>query len=98
MYVIAARYLTKEGEEGKVAEYLSRMAELSNSDVEPGCVLYAINQSVENPRSFLLYEQYHDEAGFTAHTQTDYFKELVLGGAVPLLEHRERDIYNLIAP
>ncbi len=98
MYVIAARYLTKEGEEDRVAELLSQMAQLSNSDVEPGCVLYAINQATDNPRSFLLYEQYRDEAGFTAHTQTDYFKELVLEGAVPLLEHREREIYNLIAP
>ena len=98
MYVIAARYLTKAGEEDKVAELLTKMAELCNSDVEPGCVLYAINQSTENPRSFLLYEQYQDEAGFQAHTQTDYFKEMVLGGAVPLLEHREREIYTLIAP
>ena len=98
MYVIAARYLTKEGEEEKVAALLTRMAALSNSDAEPGCVLYAINQSTENPRSFLLYEQYPDEAGFHAHTQTDYFKELVLNGAVPLLERREREIYTLIAP
>jgi autoinducer 2-degrading protein len=98
MYVIAARYLTKEGEEEKVASFLKRRAELSNSAIEPGCVLYAINQSTENPRSFLLYEQYSDEAGFQAHTQTDYFKELVLGGAVPLLERREREIYTLIAP
>lgn len=98
MYVIAARYLTKSGEEGTVAELLAKMARLSNSDAEPGCVLYAINQSIENPRSFLLYEQYRDEEAFTAHTQTDYFKELVLDGAVPLLEHRERETYDLIAP
>lgn len=98
MYVIAARYLTKEGEEENVAALLTRMAALSNSDVEPGCALYAINQSTENPRSFLLYEQYLDEAGFQAHTQTAYFKELVLNGAVPLLEQRKREIYTLIAP
>lgn len=98
MYVIVARYLTKAGEEEKVAGFLSRMAHLSNSDIEPGCVLYAINQSVENTRSFLLYEQYVDEAGFEAHTKTDYFNQLVLQGAVPLLEHREREIYKLIAP
>lgn len=98
MYVIAARYLTKEGEEEKVASFLRRMAELSNSAVEPGCVLYAINQGTENPRSFLLYEQYDDEAAFHAHTQSDHFKELVLNGAVPLLEQREREIFTLIAP
>lgn len=98
MYVIAARYLAKDGEEGRVADLLRRMAALSNSAIEPGCVLYAINQSIENPRAFLLYEQYHDQAGFEAHAQTDHFKELVLNGAVPLLERREREIYNLIAP
>lgn len=98
MYVIAARYLSKPGKERQVAENLTRMAQFSNSDDEPGCVLYAINQSIENPRSFLLYEQYTDEAGFNAHTQTDYFNKLVLEGTVPLLDHRERDTYILIAP
>ncbi len=98
MYVIAARYRTKAGEEDKVAEFLAKMAALSNSDAEPGCVLYAINQSVDDPRAFLLYEQYVDEAAFQLHTQTTHFKELVLDGAVPLVEHRERETYNLIAP
>ncbi len=98
MYVIAARFLAKPGEEGKVAELLTKMAELCNSDVEPGCVLYVINQSTENPRSFLLYEQYQDEAGFEAHRQTDYFKEMVVGGTFPLLEQREREFYTVIAP
>lgn len=98
MYVIVARYLTKAGEEDSVAEFLTKMAALSNSNQEPGCMTYAINQSVDDPRSFLLYEQYVDESAFDAHTKTDYFKELVLDGAVPLLEHRERETYNLIAP
>lgn len=98
MYVIVARFLTKPGAERQVGENLTRMAQLCNSDAEPGCVLYAINQSIEDPRAFLLYEQYVDEAAFDAHTQTHYFKELVLDGTGPLLEHRERESYNLIAP
>ena len=98
MFVLVARYLTKEGEEENVAKFLSRMAALSNSDIEPGCVLYHINQSTDNPRSFLLYEEYVDEAGFEAHTKTDYFNQLVVQGAVPLLESRERETFRLVAP
>jgi len=39
---------------------------------------------------FFLYELYTDESAFQAHHQTDHFKSLVLGQAVPRLARRER--------
>jgi quinol monooxygenase YgiN len=39
---------------------------------------------------FFLYELFADENAFLAHQQTDYFKSLVLGQAVPKLARRER--------
>lgn len=98
MLVIAARYLVKEGQEETVAAVLKEMASICNSDAEPGCVLYTVNQSTENPRSFLLYEQYVDQAALEAHAQTPAFKEHVLGRVVPLLESREREYYQVVAP
>ncbi len=94
VYVVAARYYTREGQDDEVARILRIMGPLANA--EPGCVLYIVNRSVDDPRRFLLYEQYRDEAAFRAHTETEAFKEHILGSAVPLLESRERDFYTTL--
>lgn len=96
MYVVVARWLVKDGHVAEVAAAIKRM--IPHALAEPACEAYIVNQSVEEPRRFLLYEQYHDLAGFEAHTQTAAFKELVLGQIVPLLEDRGRDIYRTIEP
>lgn len=96
MYVVVANWLAKEGQVNAVIAAITEM--IPHARAEPACEAYIINQSVDNPRQFLLYEQYHDEAGFTAHTQTAAFKELVLGRIVPLLEDRGRDIYRTVEP
>jgi len=94
MYVVVARWMAKEGEVDAVVAAIKEM--IPHALSEPACEAYIINQSVDDPRQFLLYEQYHDEAGFQAHTQTEAFKEIVLGRIVPLLADRGREIYHLI--
>lgn len=96
MYVVVARWLAQEGHVEDVIAAIKEM--IPHALAEPACEAYIVNQSVDDPRQFLLYEQYHDEAGFQAHTQTAAFKELVLGKIVPLLEDRGRDIYQTIEP
>ncbi len=96
MYVVAARYYTKEGRDDEVARLLKDMIPISLA--EPGCALYTVNRSLEDPRRFLLYEQYLDEAGFRDHTASEAFKERVLGQIVPLLESRERDFFETVDP
>ncbi len=96
MYVVAARYYTQEGKDEAVATILQQMIPISSA--EPGCVLYTVNRSVDDPRKFLLYEQYRDLAGYEAHMATDAFKESILGRVVPMLESRERDFYETIDP
>ena len=94
MYVIVAEWLVKEGKDDEVAEVL-RTA-VKNSRAEPGCVLFMANRSTENPRRFVLYEQFRDQAAFDAHLETDSFKQNVLGRIVPLLESRARGLYDVI--
>ena len=94
MYVVAARYLIKEGNEKAVIDILKKMIPISRA--EPGCRFYAVNQSTENPRKLLLYEQYANKAGYEAHMATDAFKENILGKVVPMLETRERDFYETV--
>jgi quinol monooxygenase YgiN len=96
MYVVAAQYTIKEGKEKDVINILKKMISLSRA--EPGCKLYMVNQSTENPRKLLLYEQYVDKSGYEAHMATDAFKENILGRVVPMLESRVRDFYEVVEP
>lgn len=91
VFVVAATWRAREGEEDRVAEILATNAALSAQ--EPGCRMFIAHRSVDDPRTFLLYEQYDDEAAFKAHTETAHFRELVLGNALPRLENRERAFY-----
>ncbi|HET7036070.1 MAG TPA: putative quinol monooxygenase [Thermomicrobiaceae bacterium] len=97
MFVVAARYLAREGQDERVAALLRELAAYSNSTAEPGCALYIVNRGIEEPRRFLLYEQYVDRAAFDGHTSSEPFQRIVLGQVVPLLEERRRDYYDVIA-
>ena len=90
-YVVAATWRAREGEEERIREILERIAPLCRD--EPACRLYQAHRSPEDPRVFFIYEQYDDEAGFQAHTESEHFETYVRGDAVPRLESRERAIY-----
>jgi quinol monooxygenase YgiN len=94
MYVVVAQFTAQEGLGNEVARRLATM--IPHALQEPGCRQYAVNRSVDNPDVFLLYELYGDEAAFAFHTQTDAFKDIVLGQVVPLLRERQRSIYTLV--
>jgi quinol monooxygenase YgiN len=96
MYVVAADYYTLEGKDDEVAAILKKMIPLSRA--EPGCRLYMVNRSPEDPRRFLLYEQYADEDGYKAHQATEAFRENILGKVVPMLESRVRHFYEVVEP
>ena len=96
MYVVAAQYTVQEGKEKTVIDILKKMIPLSRA--EPGCKLYMVNQSPENPRKLLLYEQYVDKSGYEAHMATTAFKDNILGKVVPMLESRVREFYEVVEP
>ena len=96
MIVLIAQHFANEGNEEDVAAALREMSAYCNSDAEPGCVMYVVNRSTENPRHFLIYEQYVDEAALAAHAETPMFKETILGREVPMLESRERSFWEVV--
>jgi autoinducer 2-degrading protein len=96
LYVVAAQYYAKEGKDNEIAAFLEKMIPISRA--EPGCALYTVNRSVDDPRKFLLYEQYHGKEGYEAHMATEPFKETILGKVVPMLESRVRDFYHVVEP
>lgn len=91
MYIVNARLLAKPGEEDTIIGAMREIVPASRA--EPGCVAYIAHQDISDPRRFMFYEQYDDEAAFQAHTESDHFTRYVLGEAVPRLESRSRAFY-----
>ena len=95
MIVLVAKYFVKTGQGDQVQAALGRMAPLVKAN-EPGCALYHANRSSENRDLFLLYEHYTDQAALEAHRVTPHFKDIIENTIVPLLDKREREIYESI--
>ena len=94
MIVLKVDMLVKPGAEEKCKEYIRILQE--NSRKEPGCVMYAGHQSTENPRRFLMYEQYKNQVGFDAHRNTPHFKQYVQGGLNSIMEQWSRELYTVV--
>lgn len=95
MYVVVARFVAQEGSGDAVSAYLAEMTPFATA--EPGCRAYIINRSVEEPNTFLLYEQYDDAAAFDAHRENPDFQRIIIDQVVPLLADRGREIFDLVA-
>jgi len=94
MIVLKVDMLVKPGTEAKCREYIEILQEHSRN--EPGCLMYIGHQSIEDPRKFLFYEQYKDEAVLQAHRDSSHFQQYVIGGLDKIMEHRSRDLYHPI--
>ena len=79
-YAVIATWVAKEGEEDAVARILRENAVATNA--EPGCREFSVYREKGEPRTFVLYEVYEDEAAFQAHRESDHFKRYVLDDAV----------------
>lgn len=93
-FVLVARMTTREGGQERAAELIDELAK--GSRAEPGNVHYIPHRDPENPRVFMLYEQYRDKAAFEEHGQTEHFKSLGAGELFGLMEERERSFYETI--
>jgi quinol monooxygenase YgiN len=93
-YTLVVRMTAPEGEQDRAEELIRRLGEASRQ--EPGVVHYIAHRDPEDPRVFLMYEQYRDKAAFEAHGATDHFKEIALGELFPLMEERRREIYTTL--
>jgi len=95
MYVVVARFVANEGSGDAVAALLAEMVPFAKN--EPGCKAYIVNRAVDDPNTFLLYEQYADAAAFDAHRENPDFQRIIISEVVPLLAERSREIFDVVA-
>ena len=92
--VVTAFWEVNSGEEGAVAALLQDF--LPQAQREPGVKQFQIHQNLAKPREFFFYEVFAGEAAFAEHQQTDHFKNIILGQAIPKLARRERSQFRFI--
>lgn len=92
-YVVAAKWIAREGEEAAVATAIKELAIHSRN--EPGNIGYTVHRAPDDPCVFFFYEVYVDAASFQAHVQSAHFTRLAINDAIPRLLSRERGFYNV---
>ena len=64
---------------------------------EPGCIMYVVHQRKDDPRKFLVYEQYKDEAALDAHRNSEHFAQYATNGVYTMIEERDAGMYHPLA-
>ena len=89
MFAITVTYLIVPGAQDEAAAHFRACIEPSRA--EPGNRRYHIYRSLEEPRRFVLFEEYDDEAAFEAHRSTPYFVKHIKNGILNIMESRNAD-------
>ncbi|HLH66679.1 MAG TPA: putative quinol monooxygenase [Solirubrobacteraceae bacterium] len=90
-FVVIARWVARAGSEREVQAAIEALIEPSRA--EPGNLAYEPHRDPADPRVFMLYERYVDEAAYRAHGESEHFRRAA-ERALPLLEARERSFYE----
>ncbi len=93
-FVLVVRMKVAEGNEARAAEVIPELARASRG--EAGCELYIPCRDPEDPRSYIFYEQYRDQAAFEEHGASEHFQRLGAGELFGLMESRERTFYETV--
>lgn len=84
---VFAKWQVKEGHLDAVLHLFAGLVEQTRR--EEGNLFYTVHQSNTEPRTFMLYEAYKDEAAVAAHRASEHFQAIALGQIIPVLENRE---------
>jgi quinol monooxygenase YgiN len=93
-YVVIAKWTANEGAEEAVLDAIRQLIPLSRA--EPGSRVYQPCRNPEDPREFVLFEVYDDEASYQAHLESEHGRRYIVETAVPLLAGRERTFLETI--
>ncbi len=92
--MLKATWTASPGAEDTVLDALTRLSPLSRQ--EPGCRFYQAYRDPAAPRVFHIFEIYDDEDAVAAHGASEHFATYALGQAIPVLETRERELFETI--
>jgi len=89
---LAVMYTIQPGREQEAADDLHRLAIFTRK--EAGNLLYVVHRSVDDPRHFLIYEQYRSMADLEAHRRMPYFQRYSVEGLQKIAESRVDGVFT----
>jgi quinol monooxygenase YgiN len=89
---LAVTYVIRAGREREAESFLRNL--VAQSRKEPGCRTYTVHRSLDDPRTFFIYEQYDDAGALEAHRQTPHFLEFGRNGLQTIMESRVAGTYE----
>ncbi len=92
MVVLVVTWMAKVGREAEMAAVFSKLSEESRK--EPGCVMFLAHRHKTEPRRFLVYEQYKDDAALEAHRATPHFLQYAKKELPKLGDRVEGNLYE----
>jgi quinol monooxygenase YgiN len=70
---VIAKFRAKQGTESRVREFLQTL--IKPTRAEAGCMNYDLHESLENPREFLLHENWASAAQLDAHLKAPHIAD-----------------------
>lgn len=87
-YVILVEFMLNEARVDEAIELLSDI-QLQTIENEEGCLVYDVLLSEEDSARVFIYESYESEVAYKVHSNTSYFKEIVLKKLKPLIKSQK---------
>lgn len=76
-FITLATIITQKDQSNHIKSLLLAIQKKALSSEEPGTLSYRVNQSIENPETFVVYEEYENKAALEAHLASEEFKALM---------------------
>ena len=92
MLILTVHVTIQAGHEEEVDSSLRILQKESRR--ESGCLTYVAQRSRENPRRYLIYEQYKDAAALDAHRNSEHFKLHATNGFYRFVEQRQAELFD----
>jgi quinol monooxygenase YgiN len=92
MVVLVVSWMAKPGRDGDVAQIFAKLTDESRK--ESGCVMYVVHRHRTEPRRFLVYEQYKDDAALEAHRASPHFLEYARKALPQVADRIEGNLYD----
>jgi len=94
MVVLVVTWMAKTGREAEVGALFAKMTEESRK--EPGCLMYQVHRHKTEPRRFLIYEQYKDDAAIEAHRAAPHFLQFARKDLPKIADRVEGQLYEAL--
>lgn len=92
MIVLVVNWMAREDRVDEVVSVFEKLTEGSRR--EPGCRMYIVHQHRDNPRHFLVYEQYDDDAALQVHRESAHFQQYAAGELPKLGQRVDGNLFN----